>query len=68
MQATMLLFVLIVLGIVGVVSAVQYHLNDPDNVQNFVYRGKNLSTYFSALILTVLIQVWFSYYDFVREI
>ncbi len=53
----MVLFVLFVLGIVGVVSAVQFHLNDQQNVQSFVYRGKNLSTYISALLLVVFVQV-----------
>lgn len=56
-QITMILFLVFVLGIVGVVSTVQFHLNDSQNVQNFIYRGKNLTTYISALILTAFIQV-----------
>ncbi len=47
----------LVLGVVGVVSAIQYQFNLAENVDNFVYEGKNLTSYFSALILMIFIQV-----------
>lgn len=49
--------VCLVLGVVGVVSAIQYQFNQAEHVDNFIYRGKNLTSYFSALILMIFIQV-----------